>query len=132
VIPHMDHQSSRRAIQWVNELIRNVVEVDFSDTPIAVGKGLYRVASRLGVVDPHSDYYQGGSSTGDMKIQSFAKAAFPRNPRMVEEPMASMGRGEGEGGHCFPVQPWCEGCLFETFCSRLCVRFDPSENGMRE
>jgi hypothetical protein len=132
VIPHMDHQSSRRAVQWVSELIRNVVEVDFSDTPITVGKGLYRVASRLGVVDPHSDYYQGRSSTGDIKIQSFAKAAFPRNPRMVEEPMARMGRGEEDGGHCFPVQPWCEGCLFETFCSRLCVRFDPSENVMRE
>lgn len=132
VIPHMDHQSSRRAVQWVSELIRNVVEVDFSDTPISVEKGLYRVASRLGVVDPHSDYYQGRSSTGDIKIQSFAKAAFPRNPRMAEEPMARMGRGEEEGGHCFPVQPWCEGCLFETFCSRLYARFDPSENGMRE
>jgi hypothetical protein len=132
VIPHMDHQSSGRAIQWINELIRDVVEVDFSDTPITIGKGLYRVASRLGIVDPNSDYYQGRSSTADIKIQSFAKAAFPRNPRMVEKPMAWMGRREQEGGHCFPIQPWCEGCLFETFCSRLCVCFDPSENGMRE
>ncbi|HMK75990.1 MAG TPA: hypothetical protein VK568_07385 [Thermodesulfobacteriota bacterium] len=132
VIPHMDHQSSRRAIQWINELIRDAVEVDFSDTPITIGKGLYRVASRLGIVDPHSEYYQGRSSTGDIKIQSFVKAAFPQNPWMVEEPMAWMGRGEEEGGHCFPIQPWCEGCLFETFCSKLCVHFDPSEDGMRE
>jgi hypothetical protein len=132
VIPHMDHQSSGRAIQWINERIRDVVEVDFSDTPITIGKGLYRVASRLGIVDPNSDYYQGRSSTGDTKIQSFAKAAFPQDPWMVEEPMASMGRREEEGGHCFPIQPWCEGCLFESFCSKLCVHFDPSENGMRE
>jgi hypothetical protein len=108
------------------------VEVDFSDTPIVIEKGLYRVASRLGIVDPHSDYYQGRSSTGDTKIQSFAKAAFPQDPWKVEEPMAWMGRGEEEGGHCFPIQPWCEGCFFETFCPKLCAHFDPSENGMRE
>jgi len=132
VIPHMDHRSSRRAIQWINELTPCIVEVDFSDTPIVIEKGLYRVASRLGIVDPHSDYYQGRSSTGDTKIQSFAKAAFPQDPWKVEEPMAWMGRGEEEGGHCFPIQPWCEGCFFETFCPKLCAHFDPSENGMRE
>ncbi|HXX33924.1 MAG TPA: hypothetical protein VEM15_05545 [Thermodesulfobacteriota bacterium] len=132
VIPHMDHQGSRRAIQWMNELIGDVAKIDFFDTPVTVGKGLYRVASRLGIVDPNSDYYEGRNSAGDGKIQSFARAAFPRNPRTVEEPMARMGRAEAEGGHCFPVQPWCEGCFFETFCLRLCVRFDPSENGMRE
>jgi hypothetical protein len=132
VIPHMGHENSRRAIQWINELIRDIVEVDFSNTPITIGEGFYRVASRLGIVDPHFDYYQGRNSMGDIKLQSFAKAAFPQNPGRVEEPMAWMGRGEEGGGHCFPIQPWCEGCLFETFCPRLCVHFDPSENGMRE
>jgi hypothetical protein len=132
VVPHMGHQNSRKAIHWINELIRDVVEVDSSDIPITIGKGLYRVASRLGIVDYRSDYYEGRNSMGDIKIQSFAKAAFPQNPRKVEEPMAWMGRGEEQGGHCFPIQPWCEGCLFETFCPRLCVHFDPSENGMRE
>ena len=119
-------------IQWIKELIRYVVEIDFSDTSVTIGKSLYRVAARLGIVDPDSDYYQGRNSAGDIKIQSFAKFAFPRNPRMVEERMVGMGRREQEGGHCFPVQPWYAGCLFETFCPRLCVRFDPSESGMRE
>ncbi len=132
VIPHMGSQNSRKAIQWTNALIPDVLEVDFSCTAVTVGKGLYRVASRLGVVDPHVDLYEDPHSTADAKIQSFAKAVFPENPRKVEEPMASMGRGEEQGGHCFPIQPWCEGCLFEAFCPKLCVDFDPSENGMKE
>ena len=132
VIPHMGHQNSRMAIRWINELIPDVVELDFSDTPITIGEGLYRVASRLGIVDPHFDYYQGRNSMGDIKIQSFAKTAFPQNPVKVEEPMAWMGRGEERGGHCFPVQPRCEGCLFEAFCPRLYIYFNPSEKGMRE
>jgi len=132
VIPHMGHQNSRKAVQWISKLISNVVEVDFSDTPVAIGEGLYRVASRLGIVDPHLDYYQGRNSTGDIKIQSFSKTAFPQNPIKIEEPMARMGKEEERGGHCFPIQPWCEGCLFETFCPRLHVDFNPSEKGMRE
>jgi hypothetical protein len=127
VIPHVGDQNSRRAIQWISELIADVVEVDFSDTPVTIGEGLYRVASRLGIVNPDLDYYQGRNSTGDIKIQSFAKTAFPQNPIKIEEPMAWMGRGEEQGGHCFTVQPWCVGCLFETFCPRLHVHFNPSE-----
>ncbi len=132
VIPQMGPENSRKAIQWIDALFRDVVEVDFSGSSIAVGKGLYRVASRLGVADPRFDYFEGSASRGDVKIQSFARAAFPENPRKVEEPMACMGRGEEQGGHCFPVQPWCEGCLFENFCPKLCVDIDPSENGMKE
>jgi len=132
VIPHMGHQNGRKAVQWISELISDVVEVDFSDTPVAIREGLYRVASRLGIVDPHLDYYQGRNSMGDIKIQSFSKNAFPQNPIKIEEPMAWMGKEEERGGHCFPVQPWCEGCLFETFCPRLHVDFNPSEKGMRE
>ncbi len=132
VIPHMGHPNSRMAIRWINGLIPDVVEVDFSDTPITIGEGLYRVASRLGIVDPHFDYYQGRNSMGDIKIQSFAKMAFPQDPMKVEEPMAWMGRGEERGGHCSPIQPRCEGCLFETFCPKLYVHFNPSEKGMRE
>jgi hypothetical protein len=130
VIPHIGNQNSRMAIQWISELIPDVVEIDFSATPVAVGKGLYRVAARLGIVDPHLDYYQGRNSMGNTKIQSFAITAFPLNPLKVEKPMTWMGSGEERGGHCFPIQPRCEGCLFETFCLRLCVQFDPSEKGM--
>jgi hypothetical protein len=132
IIPHMGHQNSRKAAQWIGELISDMLEVDFSDTPVAIGEGLYRVASRLGIVDPHLDYYQGRNSIGDAKIQSFSKTAFPQNPIKIEEPMAWMGKEEERGGHCFPIQPWCEGCLFETFCPRFHVDFNPSEKGMRE
>lgn len=132
VIPHMGHQNSRTAIRWFNELIPDVLEVDFSDTPVTVGEGFYRVASRLGIVDPHFDHYEGRNSMADTKIQAFARMAFPRNPLEVEEAMARMARGEEQGGHCFPVQPRCEGCLFETFCPKLYVHFNPSEKGMRE
>jgi len=132
VIPHMGHQNSRTAIRWFKELIPDILEIDFSDTPVTVGEGLYRVASRLGIVDPHFDHYRGRNSMADVKIQSFARMAYPPNPLEVEEPMAWMGGAEEQGGHCFPVQPRCEGCLFETFCPKLYVHFNPSEKGMRE
>jgi hypothetical protein len=130
VIPQMGHQNSRMATRWMNELIPDTVEVDFSDTRITIGEGLYRVASRLGIVNPNVDYYKNGNPMGDNKIQSFAITAFPDYPAKVEKPMASMGATEEQGGHCFPVQPWCEGCLFETFCPKLLLDFDPSEKGM--
>ncbi len=130
VIPHMGSQNSRMAIHWINELIPDVVEVDFSNAPILIGEGLYRVAARLGIVDPHLDDCQDRNSTGGIKIQSFATTAFPNNPLKVGKPMVWMGSGEEGGGHCFPVQPWCQGCLFETFCPKLYVHFDPSEKRM--
>jgi len=131
VIPHMGDKNSRMAVRWINELIPHLVEIDFSNAPIFIGESLYRVASRLGVVDPHFDHYQGRNSTGDLKIQSFAKKAFPQFPMKIEEPMTWMGMKEEEGGHCFPTQPRCEGCLFETFCPRLHFHFNPSGMGMR-
>jgi hypothetical protein len=129
VIPHMSEKNSRLAVRWMKELIPDVVEIDFSNTPISVGENLYRVASRLGVVDPYFDYYRGRNSMGDIKIQSFAKEAFPHDPIKIEEPIDWVGREEG--GHCFPTQPRCEGCLFETFCPKLYVSFNPSEKGMK-
>jgi len=132
VIPHMGHQNSRLAIRSIHELIPHIVEVDFSDTPVSIEESLYRVACRLGVVDPYFDYFQGRNSMGDMKIQAFAKAVFPQNPAKIEEPMTWMGKGEEQGGHCFPTQPRCEGCLFESFCPRLYFHFNPSEKGMRK
>jgi hypothetical protein len=132
VIPHMSDKNSRGAVQRIHQLIPDVVEIDFSNTYLSIAEGLYRVASRLGVLDPHFDYYQGRNSVGDLKIQSFAKAAFPQYTVKIEEPMTQMGMREEEGGHCFPVQPRCEGCLFESFCQRLYFQFNPSEKGMRE
>jgi len=132
VIPHMGHQNSRSAIRLIHELIPDIMEVDFSNTPVTVEESLYRVASRLGIVDPHFDYFRGKNSMGDIKIQSFAKTVFPKNPTKIEEPMVWMGMEEERGGHCFPAQPRCEGCLFEAFCPRLHFHFNPSEKGIRK
>lgn len=129
VIPHMSEKNSRWAVKRMKELLPDVVGIDFSNTPISVGENLYRVASRLGVVDPYFDYYQGRNSMGDIKIQSFAKEAFSHDPIKIEEPIDCVGMEEG--GYCFPTQPRCEGCLFETFCPKLYLSFNPSEKGMK-
>ena len=131
VIPHMSYKNSRMAVRWVHELIPDIITIDFSNAPISVGDSLYRVASRLGVVDPECDFYQGENSIGDLKIQSFAKTVFPQDPLKIEEPMTWVGRKE-EGGHCFPNQPRCTGCLFEAFCPKLHSHFNPSDNGMKQ
>jgi hypothetical protein len=133
VIPQMGHQNSWMAIRWTTELIPEAVEIDFSGTRITIGEGLYRVASRLGIVNPRLDAYydENGNSPGDTKIQFFAITAFPHHPGKVERPMSLMGGPEEQGGHCFPVQPWCEGCLFNNFCPKLCLDFNPSEKGIR-
>jgi hypothetical protein len=132
VIPHMGDKNSRIAARWIGELIPHLVEIDFSNTPISVGESLYRVASRLGIVDPHYDHYQGSNSGGDLKIQMFAKGAFAQFPMKIEEPMSRVGMKEEEGGQCFPTEPRCEGCLFEAFCPKLYLHFNPSEKGVRD
>jgi hypothetical protein len=131
VIPQIGDKNGQMATRWISQLIPDAIEIDFSDTFVSVKESVYRVASRLGVIDPRFDYCQGKDSMGVFKIQSFAKATFPQFPRKMEEPMAGMGMRQEEGGHCFPVEPRCEGCLFETFCSRLCLGFNPSEYGMK-
>ena len=133
IIPHMSDKNSRMAIRWIHELIPDMIEIDFSNTPLSIAESLYRVGSRLGVVDPYFDYCQGKNSTGDLKIQAFAKAVYPQHPMKIEEPMTWVGmmKEEGGGGYCLPTQPQCAGCLFETFCPRLHLDFNPSEKGMR-
>lgn len=131
VIPHMGLSNSRKALRWIHKLIPEVVEIDFTETPLSIRESIYRVASRLGIVDPLFDPYQGPNSIGDHKIQSFAKMVFPNHPMKLEEPLEEMGNEKGKGGHCFPKQPQCDGCLFETFCPRLCFHFNPSEKGMK-
>ncbi len=130
IIPHMSDKNSRWTLMSISNLMPNVIEIDFSKYPVHVEDSLYRVASRLGIINPLFDHYNGRDSMGDKKIQSFAKMAFPNNPMMIEEPMNRIGL-EDEGGSCFPVKPRCERCLFEPFCPRLYIQFNPSEKGMR-
>jgi hypothetical protein len=132
VIPHMGDRNSRLAIRWIQELIPKEVDIDGSTIPISIGESLYRVGARLGVVDPNFDTVQGKNSTGDLKIQAFARMAFPQFPWKIEEPMTWLGIGTEDGGAgcCLPTEPHCEGCLFETFCPKLYSDFNPSEKGM--
>ena len=132
IIPHMGDRNSQLAIRLIHELIPEEVDIDASTIPISIGESLYRVGARLGVVDPHFDTVQGKNSIGDLKIQAFARMAFPRFPWKIEEPMSWLGIGteDGGAGYCLPTQPQCEGCLFETFCPKLYSDFNPSEKGM--
>jgi hypothetical protein len=132
IVPHMGDRNSRLAIRWIHELIPKEVDIDGSTIPISIGEALYRVGARLGVLDPHFDTVQGKSSIGDLKIQAFARMAFPRFPWKIEEPMTWVGIGTEDGGpgYCLPTEPHCQGCLFETFCPKLYSDFNPSEKGM--
>ena len=129
VIPHMSEKMSRKALWWMSELMPHVMTIDFSNYPVLIDRPLYRVASRLGIVDPHFDVHHGKDSMGALKIQAFAKGVYPREPFKIETPMAWIGRDEA-GSHCLPLEPSCEGCLFEGFCQKLYFHFDPSEKGM--
>jgi len=130
IIPHMSDKNSRWVLRSISNLIPDIIEIDFSNHSVNVGDGLYRVASRLGIINPLFDHYQGRDSIGDRKIQYFAKVAFPNDPVMIEEPMNRVGL-EDQGGTCFPIRPRCERCMFEQFCPRLYIQFNPSEKGMR-
>ena len=118
------------AIRWIEGLIPERIKIDFSSLKVPVTENIYRVACRLGILDPYFDLYHGPASIGEVKIQSFARTAFPHNPGRVEPPMNRMGLKREEGGHCFPIRPQCEGCLFEGFCLKLHPLFDPAEKGM--
>ncbi len=133
IIPFMGERNSERAVRWICELIPDLVEVEASTISFAVNEGLYRVAARLGIVDPFFDTYQGKHSLAHLKIKAFARMAFPLHPWKVEGPMTWCGIGisEGGGGYCLPSHPVCEGCLFGGFCPRLYLDFNPSERGMK-
>ena len=130
VIPHMGRQTSRRATKWILALMAGIVQIDFSQARVLIGEPLYRVAARLGVVDPQSDGCESSNTMGDIKIQSFARTAFPEDILRIEEPMEWVGNLSEEEGHCLPIHPRCEGCLFDGFCPKLHDQADPSEKGM--
>ncbi len=129
VIPHMSEKSARRAVRWISELVPQI-EIDFSKMAVSIDEILYRVVCRLGIVDPLFDVNQGPNSMGYLKIQAFSRRLFPEDPSKIELPLGWVGREGNSGGHCLASQPKCEGCLFETFCQKQYLRFDPSEKGM--
>ena len=101
-----------------------------SDFKIPIDILVYRVASRLGIIDPDLDKYFEDESPGDLKIQSFAKMLFPDDPWYLDEPLWSTGRQRVDGGHCFPRNPEHRGCIFEEICAMKHLDVDPSTIGM--
>jgi hypothetical protein len=130
VIPHMGQRTSRQATKWIRALMAETVQIDLSQARVLIGEPLYRVAARLGVVDPQSDRCGSSNSRGDIKIQSFAKAAFPEDILRIEEPLEWVGNPSEADGHCVALHPRCEGCLFDGFCPKLHDHGDPCEKGM--
>jgi hypothetical protein len=112
----------------MKRLIKNNIEIDSTNGKVFIGERLYRVASRLGVVNPIFDTYQGENSMGDIRIQSFAKEVFPQDPIKIEDPMNWV--GNEKVGFCYPIEPQCGGCLFEEYCPKLYISFNPSGKGM--
>jgi len=128
IIPHMTERNSHRTLRFIHDKIAEVT-IDVFPLPVEITESLYRVASRLGVVNPFFDHHQGKNSMGDLKVQAFARSAFPDDPGRVEEPMNQLGAGD-EGGPCSSVEPSCQHCPFESFCQKLYIGFNPSEKGM--
>jgi endonuclease III len=128
-VPYLGTKTSRLAVRWLYELIPDL-KVVMSDYKIPIDVLVYRVACRLGLIDPYLDKYYGEGSPADLEIQSLAKALFPDDPWFLDEPLWSSGRQPSEGGHCFPTFPDHQGCILEEICPKRYVDFDPSKIGM--
>ena len=128
-VPYLGVKTSRLAVRWLHELVSDL-KIGMSDFKVPIDVLVYRVASRLGLIDPYVDKYYGEGSPADLKIQSFAKMLFPDNPWFLDEPLWSSGRQSSKGGHCFPTFPDHGGCIFEEICPKKYVDFDPSKIGM--
>lgn len=50
----MGVKTTRLAIRWLHELIPEL-KIDMSDSEVPVDRNLYRVAARLGLIDPNPD-----------------------------------------------------------------------------
>lgn len=126
-IPEMGVKTSRLAVRLLHELVPDLVSIDVSGARVPIDALVYRLTCRLGIIDPETEKLE--SPGTDRKLQQFAELAFPGDPLRVDEPMWQMARSRREGGHCYPTDPECVGCLFETFCPKLYRDRDPSRMG---
>ncbi|MFW6116987.1 MAG: hypothetical protein ACOC6G_00195 [Thermoproteota archaeon] len=127
-VPYLGVKTSRLAVRWLHELVDGVT-IDMSTYKIPVDSLLYRVASRLGIVNPQTHPYFGEDSPGDQRIQKFAVEVFPDRPWLLDEVLWSTGRQPNKKGHCFPTNPHCPGCLFQTICPKNFLTTDPADIG---
>ena len=130
-VPYLGVKTSRLAVRWLYELVPNL-KIDMQDFKVPVDRLVYRVACRLGIINPRVDKYYGEGSPADLKIQTLAKTLFPNDPWFLDEPLWSTGRQASKGGHCYPTHPRHDGCIFETICQKKFNEFDPSGIGMQE
>jgi hypothetical protein len=128
-IPYFGPKTARLAVRWLAEMVPEI-NVDMADSQVPVDSLVYRVAARLGLLDPERDKYAGPGSPGHRRIQEIAQQLFPPNPSLMDEPLWMAGRRARNGGFCHPTKPACDhGCMFASFCPRLWPATDPSVVG---
>ena len=81
--PDLGVKTSRLAVRWLHELVP-AIPIDMTNYKSPIDRLVYRVTSRLGIIDPSLDKYTGDSSPGDIKIQALVRKAFPSNVWIVE------------------------------------------------
>jgi hypothetical protein len=67
-VPYLAVKTSRLAVRWLYELVPSLT-IDMRTYKIPIDKLVYRVSCRLGGINPHSDFYCGNDSPGDLKIE---------------------------------------------------------------
>lgn len=110
-------KTSRLAVRWLHELVP-YLNIDMTNYKIPIDSLVFRVTSRIGIIDPNEDPYYGKNSPADNKIQAFVKKIAPNRPYILDEPLWATGRRAKDGGHCFPTEPDCFGCYFDTICQK--------------
>lgn len=128
-VPYLGTKTARLAVRWLHELVPGI-KIDMSTYKIPIDSLVYRVWCRLGIIDPNIDKYSGENSPADLKIQAFVAKVSPEKPWLLDEPLWSTGRQPNRGGHCYPTNPNCVGCLFEGVCRKRFLDADPSLLGM--
>jgi hypothetical protein len=128
-VPYLDINASRLAVRWLSELIP-ALQIPMSDYNLPIDVEGYRVASRLGIINPHNDKYFGEDSPADRKIQALAKRLFPDTPWYLAEPLSRTGQQAVRGGQCSPSDPTHSDCMFEAICPKLYVDRDPATIGI--
>lgn len=127
--PYLGIKTIRLAIRWLYELLP-FLSIDMESYEIPIDRLVYRVSCRLGLLDPNTDKYSGQGSDADIKLQTLVKRLLPGNQWIFDEPLWSTGRKPVNGGHCYPLNPSCGGCIFGAICPRKFLDFDPAESGM--
>jgi len=122
-------KTTRLAVRWLHELVSSL-DINMTTYEIPIDRLVYRVACRLGLIDPNTDKYSGRRSIADVKIQTLVKRLLPDRPWLFDEPLWSSGRRAVNGGHCYPRNPNCKGCIFESICPKRFLDFDPAKIGM--